>query len=1280
MIRHIKRATRFLIFWSLIVFAVSLTAVRLFLVSADHYKAELSVRVSELIGAPVEIGHLRANMRGYSPELVLKDFKILSAVANESPSIQFKEIRLGINLVDFLMTGDQFASSWVTLVGAKLTIKRKQDGSIAIVGLKGGDEKPFWLLQGSQYEVLQSEVSWLDELNQIKPVTIGEVNVAIINKSQQHQINVQLKLPDAYGEELRASMKFKGNFFEALSINGSVFIEGKKIKPAEWISGHLHFPVSIPSGSADFKCWGELHQSRLDSIVGDVQIQQLTLTKPDKESFFVQHLNTQFHWSQNDSQWRLQVPQMLLETADMKWPATAFSVFGEQAKDDKLHKLGLYIDTLDLQKAAYWVDFLVPLSGDQRLLLKQSQLKGSLEQLSLFADLDENHFAINGGFSHINVAPSQVVPGIENLTGYLKGTDQQGQITLATQAARLLTVGVFRQALDITKLKGTVDWQQTPDEYLFSSELLTLNSPDLGTDTRFNLRVPKAQGQPSFLDLQSGFSIADVSKATRYLPVNTMRKSVVEWLDRGLVKGRVPKGDILFYGNLNEFPFSKGQGVFEIPFQIDQVDLVYLSAWPRLNELGGDVLFLQDSLQVNLNTGFSKDVKINQAKITIPNLNATEQLFVKATLNTGILQGLEFLQQTPLKSSADNLLNAIAPQGNTEVTLDLKLPLAEGALEEIDGSANLVNAKLKVKALDLDVTQMKGEVRFNEQGLYSNNIIAEALNNSIKATIKNSNHLSTINVTGRADARDLEKQFKLPGWRLAQGATDYEIKLNLPADQRAPELLLESKLQGMGLDFPSTLAKTREQQRTLAMRFNLGLHDLLPIQINYDNQLKVALNYDLKSFQIESADILLGAGDVPQNQSQEPGIKLFLNKERLALQDWISLGTSLATSEDTETTSALSSIKEIRVHSEHGLWKKADLGLIDIVLNPEVNFWVGSIDSLIAKGKFKIPKAFNGADSINLEMYELDLSVIKQLKSQSETGAILTPELMPLIQINSQKTRWHDVLLGQLKVETERIFDGITFKRFDLIGDDQKLSLSGHWTNKGRYSATHLEGSLNMPQAGQLLAKLGLSKDFTETNALINFFGDWGGAPHQFSLGELKGRLDIDFKNGRILGIEPGFGRVLGILAVAQWVKRFQLDFSDVFGEGLSFSSIKGRFDLLGGLASTRDLIVDAVPAKISIAGNADLVRETVDYSVNVVPKSADAVPVAGTIMGKLTDFIGLALTGKDQQGFFFGSQYLVKGAWGNVQIIPLHENDGLLQKTWDGITGFPWVKQSTEQ
>jgi len=178
----------------------------------------------------------------------------------------------------------------------------------------------------------------------------------------------------------------------------------------------------------------------------------------------------------------------------------------------------------------------------------------------------------------------------------------------------------------------------------------------------------------------------------------------------------------------------------------------------------------------------------------------------------------------------------------------------------------------------------------------------------------------------------------------------------------------------------------------------------------------------------------------------------------------------------------------------------------------------------------------------------------------------------------------------------------------------------------------------------------------------------------------LRGQVDISLKNGRILSIEPGFGRVLGVLAVAQWLKRLQLDFSDVYGEGMSFDSINGHFELLNGKAVTKDLLVDAVPAKITITGETDLVNRTGEHVVNVTPKSADAVPIAGTIMGKVAALVGQTLTGKNQEGFFFGSQYLVKGAWANAQIIPLHENDGLLQKTWNGLTDFSWMQPKNKQ
>jgi uncharacterized protein YhdP len=259
---------------------------------------------------------------------------------------------------------------------------------------------------------------------------------------------------------------------------------------------------------------------------------------------------------------------------------------------------------------------------------------------------------------------------------------------------------------------------------------------------------------------------------------------------------------------------------------------------------------------------------------------------------------------------------------------------------------------------------------------------------------------------------------------------------------------------------------------------------------------------------------------------------------------------------------------------------------------------------------------------------------------------------------------------------TERMNNGIAFKNVHLNGAMQELSLSGDWTINNKQSVTRAQGRLTMPRADELFKQLNINNDFTKTSGVADFNVQWQGAPQQFSLANLRGKLDIELNEGRLLSVEPGFGRVLGVLAVAQWIKRLQLDFSDIYEEGLSFNSIIGNFELAQGKAHTDNLIVDAVPAKITLVGDTDLLLHTVDYSVMVAPKSADAVPIAGTIMGKVASLIGQSLTGKDQDGFFFGSQYLVTGAWGKVQVTPHHENDGLMQKTWDGLTNFSWFTQ----
>ena len=180
----------------------------------------------------------------------------------------------------------------------------------------------------------------------------------------------------------------------------------------------------------------------------------------------------------------------------------------------------------------------------------------------------------------------------------------------------------------------------------------------------------------------------------------------------------------------------------------------------------------------------------------------------------------------------------------------------------------------------------------------------------------------------------------------------------------------------------------------------------------------------------------------------------------------------------------------------------------------------------------------------------------------------------------------------------------------DLQSTTHHLSMTGEWQNLH----SKLNGTLEFFNAGLLFSNLGITKDIAETSGTAKLKLNWQGSPKQFGLEKLRGQIDLDLQNGRILSIEPGLGRILGVLALEQWIKRLQLDFSDVYSEGLTFDNINGHFELWQGKASTQNLMVDAIPAKILLKGDTDFVHENVDYLVNVTPKSADAVPIAGTI------------------------------------------------------------------
>ncbi|MDD1617033.1 MAG: hypothetical protein CG439_2205, partial [Methylococcaceae bacterium NSP1-2] len=1056
MIHHIKRATRHLIFWSLIASALGLLTVRLLLIGLDHYKLELADEISKQVEAPVTIGHLRTHFHHFSPQLVLKDITISPPKNNnESPSIQLKEMRLGINLIDLIWSHDVFSSSWVALVGVKLTVKKQADGSIAIVGLKAGSGQPLWLLQGRKYQVLQSTLTWQDEQKHGKPLIFDDVNLEIKNEGDRHRVNILMNLSKKQGKSLRASLDINGNIFEPLAINGTGFIEGKAINLPEWVTLSLPLSLNIKSGVGDFKVWGVWKNSKLVSMTADGQAQQLQISQQHKTDFTSKHFSTLFFWSKDNDQWQIDVERFLLETANKKYPVGAFRLSGVSAEDALLHKIALSSRQIDLHQIASLTQFFAPLTDDQAKLLAQAQLKGELKNVTISADMDNKQLSVNGKFNHLSSEPVLTLPAIENLSGSIKGNEQQGKIRLTTDHAQIKYPHLFRNPIPINKLNGILTWQQNVDDWMVTKSMLEINSPDIQSKSRLQLIIPKTD-QPVFMDLQTAFSGKDMSKAGTYYPTTIMSKTLVDWLDHAFIGGKVPKGDLLFYGNLNDFPFTKGQGVFEVLFSAQQLELNYHPNWPHLTELAGEVLFFQDRLQVNLTQGKSDKINIKQAEITIPSLDKGEQVNVQGDFTAGVLDTLNFLQKTPLDLPIQPVLNAITPQGNTEVNLALTIPMEDYIPAKVNGTAKLNKANLTVNALDLVVDNMTGALKFNEQGIYTDKLDAVALGYPIGITISSDKQKTTINANGYTDIDTLRKQFVMAGWSIATGGSDYKLQLQLPYGNKPSELTVQSMLKGITLDLPDGLKKTREQQRALSLNFSLVDKPLLPISLNYDNQLKAALSLDVKQNSLQAGHLLIGSGEV--SVAPKTGLKLEINKEQLALQEWLGISASMAKTDST-TTMSIPAISEIKIHSDSALWKKTPLGLLDLSLKPNGKQWVGILNSKFAKGKLNIPFDLTGANRISLNMDELDLSLAKQLNNQdsAETAALAT-EAMPLLTLTSQKTRWQGIELGQLNLVTDRIHNGIAFKNVSLNSDLQKLTLSGDWQVNGKQSLTHAKG------------------------------------------------------------------------------------------------------------------------------------------------------------------------------------------------------------------------------
>jgi uncharacterized protein YhdP len=199
-----------------------------------------------------------------------------------------------------------------------------------------------------------------------------------------------------------------------------------------------------------------------------------------------------------------------------------------------------------------------------------------------------------------------------------------------------------------------------------------------------------------------------------------------------------------------------------------------------------------------------------------------------------------------------------------------------------------------------------------------------------------------------------------------------------------------------------------------------------------------------------------------------------------------------------------------------------------------------------------------------------------------------------------------------------RSADGLESER--LVAKDETFEVvgNGKWIIDESDPAGHrssVTATLTSTNVRKTMRRLDYDPGISGDDLSMLFDLSWSGGPSADLLKSLDGEVQVRIGTGQLEEVNPGAGRVFGLMSSAALPRRLSLDFRDVFGKGFGFDKIKGKFTIVDGDTYTCDLSLESPAADIGIVGRAGLVTRDYEQSAVVSASFGNALPVAGALV-----------------------------------------------------------------
>ena len=335
--------------------------------------------------------------------------------------------------------------------------------------------------------------------------------------------------------------------------------------------------------------------------------------------------------------------------------------------------------------------------------------------------------------------------------------------------------------------------------------------------------------------------------------------------------------------------------------------------------------------------------------------------------------------------------------------------------------------------------------------------------------------------------------------------------------------------------------------------------------------------------------------------------------------------------------------------------------------------WAADVRASQGAGTLRLPDDPR-AQPITARLDRLDLKALAPAEDVGQASAVgggggppADPRDAAALDLEVEHAHWGQTDLGRLRLVTRARAEGLDIAELSLSGPLGRATGSGAWV-QGAIGGTRGRGALGSPETrlalegktsdlGELLRRLEFASVLEHAPAEAKLGVTWPGGPGDLALAEVDGHLGFEVGAGGLLEVEPGVGRMLGIINIGALQRRLTLDFSDLFAKGYRFEGMDGDIALDRGEARIERFEIRGPAADIAITGRADLRTKRFDQVATVTPKISTGVAVAsgvvgGPLVGAAVYLVDRAMGGAiDSLGRY---QYRIEGSWDAPQVTPL--------------------------